>query len=1740
MYSQVVNIGSSRGTISLSVEAGNTAEQTFTLSNSGNATLEWNLENIRIGEEVTFTKTDFADWTLEENQDRITEQVWITRANEQGIFNFAYESSFRSDESPAGTEWSYGNSLNLSSDDYRNWLSAISENPPEMVGRIISMHAIEEDRYFDIEFTSWTEWTEESSGGGFSYIRNEVFTQAGLSSNSGEIAAGASGDITLTVDALNLAAGTYSFNIVIASNATSTPELIIPVELTVTGSAELDVAGSLSFDNTFIGANTTEVLTIVNDGTASLTISEISSDNEAFASSLSDLTVPAFSSRDIEVIFTPALAQTYTGTLTITSNDASSPTEVSLSGNGFDPPVIEVSETSFAETLDYGNTTTATLTINNTGASSLNWGAKLVIPNSTVSFEKKNYAETSEPANQDRITDNVWITRDVSQGIFNIKQENSYIGSSPLGTEWVDESTQIALSDDLTYSGWRSAHGGCPSCMIGETYSMRTTDDNRYFDIELSQWTEGGNGGGFAYTRTEVPGWITLSDYSNTVEASSSTEITLEFNANRFGGTHVAQLIIYSDDPLQPEIVIPVTITINGTPEIQVPVTTYDFNSVYVGATSIATQVEVVNNGTADLTITDVVSDNTAFTVSATSAVIAGGGGSSFFEVYFTPGTAGDASATLTLTSDDPVNSSVTLDLSGKGVVPPSISVTHNELTVDLDAGVYDETISIANTEGADLKWTFSASIDETLVSLNENFNLILNQLPGYYEFRYDGGSGNIGDGGNDIYDGGNELSTDLSGGTIDYSDNVVADGTGLFGIGTTYYTRHFNGLFVLAADLNGVSEFTIDGNIGADGNGVVTGPILEIEHHGVTYQGFVKIVSEGGDPSIHHLIILEKNADVTQEYDETSEDDYHKLSGLSASNRLYYLLFTREDGTAYSEEQLKAVMNTFLDITAGVPGYISLSATSGNTASGNADDITMRIDPTAVPKGISGTELKVISNDINTPEVIIPITFISTPKAIVSEAELSFGDVFQEYPETQEFIVTNEGLSNLEVTSIVSDNDQFTLESSSLSLANGEEAVVKVIYSPSIDGTATGTITLTTNDPAHETIEVLVDGNGLTAPGAVVSPESITVKLFPGESTTETISIENTQGINLDWTISEGSMAGSLESVLSNLNSGFSNITGVIPSRYDFTYDITGDAAIETGGNDMFSSGNYIINSASPSTPLLYSDNVIIEAQAAFNNSKGYFGEGSMVFTRHLTGLFVMVADVNQLDEFGITGDLGSSVSVDGTVLELTYQGKVYEGFVKRVYGGITPSVNHIVIAEKTGNATQDIDGFFMGDDDHLVSGLNGTDRIYYLMYGGTEGAYIDDTATETIMQTFLETILPESNLSATSGSTAAGDTDVIDYTFSADDYPTGITRFNVVVNSNDPEKPSISIPVTVSVGNVRVENIIDDIIINEGFGTEVIDISTTFRDADDDVLTYIPASSREDLLLASVAGESLTLTEKGIGTSRISVAATDGTNTAFADFNVRINAVPVAVNPIEDQVYERSFGTAQFDLTTAFEDADTEDELSYAVSLSVAGVVEASIDNGILTLTEVAAGTVNITVSVTDGVGGELDYTFEVSVNKTEATITITDLSFEFDGTAKEATIITNPAGLNVVVTYNGSEEAPVEVGEYDVLASIEDVNFKGSASATLIIRAVTAIDKEQIADIVIYPNPASSHLNVVLGIEKTDVDIIDISGSVIKHIAGYTSGESIDVSTLNSGVYIVRVQTEDAIANLRFIKK
>ncbi len=88
------------------------------------------------------------------------------------------------------------------------------------------------------------------------------------------------------------------------------------------------------------------------------------------------------------------------------------------------------------------------------------------------------------------------------------------------------------------------------------------------------------------------------------------------------------------------------------------------------------------------------------------------------------------------------------------------------------------------------------------------------------------------------------------------------------------------------------------------------------------------------------------------------------------------------------------------------------------------------------------------------------------------------------------------------------------------------------------------------------------------------------------------------------------------------------------------------------------------------------------------------------------------------------------------------------------------------------------------------------------------------------------------------------------------------------------------------------------------------------------------------------------------------------------------------------------------------------------------------------------------------------------EVSINVTKATATIalSGLTFDYDGTSKSATATTTPAGLSgVTVTYNGSTTAPTGAGSYAVVASLSNANYQADdATGTLVINKVAPVVK------------------------------------------------------------------------------
>ncbi|PLX21178.1 MAG: hypothetical protein C0599_08210, partial [Salinivirgaceae bacterium] len=70
----------------VSASANERTEIAFDITNSGNGDLDWNI-NFVIGDPVSFTREANVDWTLPENQDRITDNVWITRQERMGPIN---------------------------------------------------------------------------------------------------------------------------------------------------------------------------------------------------------------------------------------------------------------------------------------------------------------------------------------------------------------------------------------------------------------------------------------------------------------------------------------------------------------------------------------------------------------------------------------------------------------------------------------------------------------------------------------------------------------------------------------------------------------------------------------------------------------------------------------------------------------------------------------------------------------------------------------------------------------------------------------------------------------------------------------------------------------------------------------------------------------------------------------------------------------------------------------------------------------------------------------------------------------------------------------------------------------------------------------------------------------------------------------------------------------------------------------------------------------------------------------------------------------------------------------------------------------------------------------------------------------------------------------------------------------------------------------------------------------------
>jgi alpha-tubulin suppressor-like RCC1 family protein len=89
-------------------------------------------------------------------------------------------------------------------------------------------------------------------------------------------------------------------------------------------------------------------------------------------------------------------------------------------------------------------------------------------------------------------------------------------------------------------------------------------------------------------------------------------------------------------------------------------------------------------------------------------------------------------------------------------------------------------------------------------------------------------------------------------------------------------------------------------------------------------------------------------------------------------------------------------------------------------------------------------------------------------------------------------------------------------------------------------------------------------------------------------------------------------------------------------------------------------------------------------------------------------------------------------------------------------------------------------------------------------------------------------------------------------------------------------------------------------------------------------------------------------------------------------------------------------------------------------------------------------------------------------VTVTKAPSTVNLSGLSRVYNGAPQIPGVETDPAGLSVVLTYEGLPDPPVNAGSYAVVATVNESRHAGSASGTLVVaKAPQAIDFPSIPD-------------------------------------------------------------------------
>ncbi len=815
---------------------------------------------------------------------------------------------------------------------------------------------------------------------------------------SANVAAGDSVEVQVMIQREDLTAGSYQTEFQIGTNVPGAPVIVVPITLQIQGLGILRMDSSC-VQFTEIPENTSiqDSILVGNTGCAPLVLSNFTT-SSPFVVGTGTITIEPNDSVYVLLDFSPDVFGSYVGELTFEANGG--PVTRCLQGSSYGAPDITVSpDTLVLSGTNCPDSISGTITLSNPGNGPLEW----VVGGTTADdFEgtQMNTAiwESSTGVNSTNCgahlgTKSHWFN---SSGVryirtlpFSISTGTHFsfylqyaAGSSPC--ELLDAGEHVALEYSLNGSTWTIIN----EYDVVADYFMWTLIDEQMppgasgpqTRLRLVQYSNSGS----AYDNWNIDdamltvsgmGGVVASPPSGTVPVGGTTVVDITLDADLIdAGSYLDSVIILTNIPGNPSVAVPLVISIQGSAQLTADLQgCLDLGAIFT-TTSSTDSIYISNTGCAPLQISSIGTDNPEFSVASAPAILASEEGA-WVQVEFNPISVGELTATLNIES---TGGDLSLCIEGEGLAAPVLQVAPAFLQVDFTActDTVIAQITLQNTGGSDLDFDFlyndeETSLDSVLARWTSGNQQVLDQLPAPFLFTNGVTSYYISDGGSNMYDNGNYLNTDLYS-YINYANNTIG-GSGEFGASGQYFTSKVSGMFMLAADLDGVDEFNVLGTPGQYGNGAVDVATLTHQAAGRQFTGYLKRVHGHTTPSINQLIIVETDPGIQRTYGMDTYTDDHFVSGLTGTGRLYYLLFSTASGAYVTGPQAQAILASFLGVIYSNVAT-DIDPATGTILPGGSQTVDITFVNDNAVAGTYNSTLYITTNAPGSPMVEIPV----------------------------------------------------------------------------------------------------------------------------------------------------------------------------------------------------------------------------------------------------------------------------------------------------------------------------------------------------------------------------------------------------------------------------------------------------------------------------------------------------------------------------------------------------------------------------------------------------------------------------------------------------------------------------------------------------------------------------------------------------------------------------------------------